>query len=126
MKADTPEAIHRLFEQYVNSADLASITTLYRPDAKLVDREGAQFRGVDEICRFIGGLLSVKPHFRISRTRALVAGDIAVLNSRWDLVGTGPDGARLEDGGWTQDIACRNPDGSWHLAVDNPYGYVYR
>lgn len=43
---------------------------------------------------------------------AAVAGDLALVHTRWSLEATAPDGAALR----------RQPDGRWLIAIDNPWG----
>jgi ketosteroid isomerase-like protein len=42
--------------------------------------------------------------------------------SRWTLTGSRQDGSPLEMTGQTSDVVRRQADGSWRLAIDNPFG----
>ncbi len=53
----------------------------------------------------------------------LAAADVALLVARWTLKGTDQTtGQAVELTGQTSDVVRRQPDGSWLLVIDNPYG----
>ncbi len=124
MQPVRPEAIHELFEEYVNDGDLECVADLYEPDAVLVERDGKMVSGATAIKKYLGGLFSMKPRIRIHPTGMIDAEDIAVLVSEWEMTCTGPDGSSISDSGRTYDIARRQEDGTWRIAVDNPWGAV--
>ena len=49
-------------------------------------------------------------------------GDIALLRAEVHLVGTAPDGIRVEINNHTAEVVRRQPDGSWLYTIDHPYG----
>ena len=53
---------------------------------------------------------------------ALVHGDIALLRAKVHLVGTAPNGERVEINNHTAEVVRRQPDGSWLYILDHPYG----
>ena len=54
--------------------------------------------------------------------KVLFAGDTALVANRWSLEGTGIDGEPLRMGGTSADVVRRQPDGSWRIAIDDPWG----
>lgn len=52
--------------------------------------------------------------------RIITAGDLARSLASWTLDGTGPDGP-IQMTGTTSDVFRRQPDGSWKVAIDNPW-----
>ena len=52
----------------------------------------------------------------------LVTGDLALLINEWTMQATGPDGSPVQLTATTSDVVRRQPDGSWRVAIDNPYG----
>jgi len=49
-------------------------------------------------------------------------GGIALTHSDWTLTGTAPDGSTVNMGGKSADVMRRQPDGTWLLIIDNPFG----
>ena len=68
-------------------------------------------------------MFAEKPKFELQFGKAIEAGDdLAFLLSRWTVTGTGQDGDALGMAGQTADVVRRQPDGSWRIAIDNPFG----
>ena len=117
----TPTELHQQLATAFNAHDLDGLLALYEPDALLVTRPGRSVRGTEEVAKAFTAILALRPTFLIRTGTVLEAGDLALLHSTWELAGTGPDGAPVENSGQGADIARRQADGSWLLAVDNAY-----
>jgi hypothetical protein len=50
-----------------------------------------------------------------------LAGDTAVTYNDWTGVMTGPDGAKIEMAGKAIEVCRRQPDGTWRVAIDDPF-----
>jgi uncharacterized protein (TIGR02246 family) len=116
-----PEAVHRLFEQYVNKAAIDEALALYDADAVMVERDGKLVIGLNAIREHLAGLLAIRPRITIRHRTTIRAGKIAVLISDWELEAVGPNDEAIRDGGRTYDIVRQQEDGNWLLAVDNPW-----
>jgi ketosteroid isomerase-like protein len=55
-------------------------------------------------------------------TRVLEVGDLALVTTVWSYLGTGPDGQTQQLAARSADVLRRQPDGSWRLVIDNPWG----
>ncbi len=117
-----PESVLDLFEVLVNRGDIEGLVALYEPAAALVERDGRIVKGARAIQDHLIGLLSVKPKMGMRHVLTLDAGDVAVVVSKWQMDGVGSDGAPVTDKGQTYDVVRRQPDGSWRIVVDNPWG----
>lgn len=100
MPARNPEDLHRLFAAALNAGDRDALMSLYAPDATLVPQPGQAVTGTAAIREAL---------------------DLALLYSSWVLRGTGPDGTPVEMTGRGTEVARRQADGTWRLALDNPY-----
>ena len=125
--ASTPEEVHRLFAESFDAGDVDAVVELYEPNATLLFQPGEEpARGTEAIRQALGGFLSMfsgKPKFDLEVGKVLQAGDdLALVISRWTLRGNGQNGEPLEMSGQTADVVRRQPDGSWRVAIDNPYG----
>jgi uncharacterized protein (TIGR02246 family) len=123
MGAQSPEAVHHLFMEAFNRGDLDGLMALYEPGATLVSQPGQTATGVQAIKQALSGFLAVKGVMDIQLKKVLRAGDLAQILSIWTLKGTGPDGMPLKLNGQTTDVVRRQSDGSWRLAIDNPYAF---
>lgn len=122
MLATSPEAVHAHWLDGVNRGDLEGLATLYDPDAAYVVRPGETVVGEAAVREALAGLLALQPRATLEPLFVVRTGDLALLISRWRLTGTGPDGAAVDLGGKTGDVARRQGDGTWRYAIDNPWG----
>jgi len=122
MAAREPGDIHRLFAESFRAGDLDGLMRLYEPDAVSQPRSGDLIRGKKAIRGAFERFLAMKGKFDLQPRRVIASNDVALLISKWMLAGTGPDGAPVTVAGEATDVARRQPDGTWLLAIDNPYG----
>jgi uncharacterized protein (TIGR02246 family) len=122
MPAHTPEEVQRLWAGAFSAHDLKALLALYEPDATLIPQPGQVVTGTEAIREGLSGFLALKPKFDLEFKKAFQAGDIALLFSDWTLSGTDPEGNAIEMAGRTSDVARRQPDGSWLVVIDDPYG----
>ncbi len=120
-RARTPEELHRLWADYFVAGDLDGLLSLYEPEAALVAQTGAFVTGRHAIREVLARFLALRRTFEIEIGRAIRSGDIALLASSWKLEGE-LRGEPYETTGRTADVARRQPDGSWLLVIDSPYG----
>ena len=127
MAAGTPEEVHRLWAQAFDEGDVDAVVALYEPSATLVFQPGEEpARGTEAIREALDGMLSMfegKPKFDLRFGKAFEAGeDLALVLSTWTMSGSAKDGSPIEMSGQTADVVRRQADGSWRVAIDNPFG----
>ena len=122
MPAYTPQEVHELFSEYFSAGDLEAMMSLYEPDAVMVQQSGPSLNGVEAIQANLAGVLALKGQMILTVARMIQSGDIALLLSRWTVLGTDPRGGAVELTGQTSDVVRRQADGTWLLIIDNPYG----
>lgn len=122
MTARQPEDVLRLFSEAFAARDLEGLVGLYEPEAVLVPQPGVVATGHQAIREALGGLLAIKGPLRTEIRSTFRTGDLALVISEWSLVGTAPDGSAVELGGKASDVLRRQPDGTWRVAIDNPFG----
>jgi ketosteroid isomerase-like protein len=120
-KARTSEDLHRLWGEYFVAGDLDGLVSLYEPDAAFVAQSGAFVTGLRAIREVLARFIETRRKFRLEVGRAIQTGDLALLVSSWKLEGE-LRGEPYETTGRTADVARRQPDGSWLLVIDSPYG----
>jgi uncharacterized protein (TIGR02246 family) len=95
---------------------------LYEADATFAPSPGETVSGDAAIRQALQGLLAIEPRMTGQIEKVLVAGDTAFVANRWSLRGTSPDGDPIELGGTSADVLRRQADGSWKIAIDDPWG----
>ncbi len=126
MPARTPEEVPRLWAETFSAGDLDALVALYEEeDAILVPQPGEAVTGIDGIREALSAFLATEPTFNLEVRKVLQAGDLALSFADWTLSGTGPDGEPIELAAQTSDVLRRQPDGSWRIVIDNPYGSAH-
>jgi uncharacterized protein (TIGR02246 family) len=117
-----PEDIHQQFAEAVNAGDVDALMALFEPDATVIEQTGERTEGVDRIREHLEQLVALRPVMKIEASRAYRKGDLALLSSRWTATATAPDGTPVTMEFHGSEIAHRQPEGSWRLMLDNPWG----
>ena len=106
----------------INKGDMDAAMGLYELDAVIVAQPGNIARGRDTVRTALAGFIALKPALKSEAHQVVEAGNLALFCSKWSLVGTAPDGKRVEMSGMSADVLRRQPDGRWLVAIDNPWG----
>jgi ketosteroid isomerase-like protein len=97
MSARTPEDTHALLEAAFNAGDLDAFVDVYEQDATLMlPPGGAPARGHEEIRRGTEPLFALYPRARIEVVGKAESDGLALTLAQWTVVGTGPDGDRVD------------------------------
>lgn len=118
----SPEDKHRYFAEACNAGDADALLALYEPDAIVVERNGDRTQGTEAIRTHIARLLAMRPTMRLLGSSTVVNGDLAQLSSWWRCTVVLPDGAPTELEFHGSELDRRQPDGSWLIVIDNPWG----
>jgi uncharacterized protein (TIGR02246 family) len=122
MSDQRPEAVIERFSQLLAEGNLDAMVELYEPYATFVPQPGEIVTGRDAIRSALRAFLEVKPRMSGQIEKVLRAGDTALVANRWNLRGTAPDGSPVEMAATSADVLRRRPDGSWGIAIDDPWG----
>jgi ketosteroid isomerase-like protein len=123
MKATKAKHVHELFVERFNAQDVEGIIELYEPNAILLPPNSPEVvSGHAAIRDVLKGILALDGKMDNTIVRVIERQDIAILDSRWTVCGTGPDGTSVTVGGTTSDVVRRQSDGTWLFAIDNPLG----
>ena len=122
MPARTPEECDRLFGEHVNAGDLDALMTLYEPGGSLVRLDGSVATGHADIRRVLDRLVAMRPTLRLNVLKVVTNGeDIAMVYNDWTMSAKGADGASIERAGRAIEVVRRQADGTWRVAIDDPY-----
>lgn len=105
-----------------SSGDVAAALACYEPGAAIVVQPGVLASGTDAVRGVLEFFAASRATFAVSSRSVLEADGVALHLSAWTLRGTDPSGVLLDLVGRSADVARRQPDGGWLLAVDNPWG----
>ena len=124
---DRPEHIHAAFADAVNSRDLDRLVELFEEDAVVVAPAGEQGtgerrEGLEAIRGHLERLLAMRPTMTVLASAVHQRGDLALLSSHWRAVMNPPDGQSFPVEARGSELARRQADGTWRLAIDNPGG----
>jgi ketosteroid isomerase-like protein len=117
-----PEDLYPTLSAAYNAGDLEALLSVYEPNAAYVIKPGritgspAELRATLQQQIAVGGELTINPQsFTPSDDLVLVLGTFTLSGRR-------RDGTPLDRTARFADVLRCQPDGSWRIAVDNPYG----
>ena len=98
----------------------------YEPQACFVLKSGHAARGIVELREMFRATFSYKPDLKLDVRKIISAGDdlvnLVLAVVEWKSKAVSSSGEAKVWAGTATDIVRRQPDGTWKLALDNPYG----
>lgn len=121
MPARNLKDMHALYASAVNAGSVDAVLDLYEDNATFVTGPGTSVTGKPAIREVLLGFLAMKPTMRIE-TGSIFEGDpnLALMECRWELDGTGPDGSPVHLTGTSREVLRRHANGNWLYAIDDP------
>ena len=116
---ESPEQLHRAFQDAFNRNDLESVVALYEPGAVLAGVDGPA-HGTDAIRERYRGALANRPFIDVRTLGVNRAGNLAMLHGKWTLHEMASDGRSVRREGRNTETARRQPQGHWLFVIDNP------
>jgi uncharacterized protein (TIGR02246 family) len=114
----TIETMTRAF----NQGDLEGVLRTYEPLAVVVGQPGVPVQGEAHLRAMFADFIAAKAHFDFGGHEVTVAGDLAVHLTSWKMSGVAPDGSPLAGAGLSIAVLRRQPDDTWLMVIDNPFG----
>jgi uncharacterized protein (TIGR02246 family) len=122
VRATSPVQVIEHFGERLNRGDLDALLDLYEPEAAFVPEPGTLVRGLDAIREALKGFLALELRISGEIQSVVETGGLALVLNSWRLEGTDPTGGPVEMSGVSADVVRRQPDGSWRVLIDDPYG----
>jgi uncharacterized protein (TIGR02246 family) len=120
--ARAPADCDHLLGEFLAAGDMEAIVELYEPGAAFVTRDREVKVGRDAIRQAFADLVAAKPRLRSNVVMTLRNGDnLAMLYNDWTMSVRTPDGRTTEMNGRAIEVVCRQADGTWKFAVDDPF-----
>ena len=122
MAGHTPlQTVEQLIEAF-HAGDVEAALALYEPEGTLVVAPGNVARGAEALRTAIEGFIALAPTMFTDSYEIIEVKGLALYCSRWRLNGTAPDGSKVQEVGESADVLRRASDGTWRIAIDNPWG----
>jgi len=118
--ASHPAQLHELCQSAFNAADDEALAALYQEDAVFVTTPGSSLTGRAAIRKAYQSFWPMKPVMRLGTAPVIQAGDLALLEGKWVLIGASPEGDPVHITGTSHEVVRRQPDGTWLYAIDDP------
>ena len=121
MPAQHPAEIHNLFRAAFNSCSVDGVLDLYEEGAVFVTGPGTSVTGKAALAELLPGFFAMKPSMRLETVSVFEkSGDLALLEARLVVDGTGPDGNAVQLTGTSREVVRRQNNGNWLYAIDDP------
>ncbi|WP_298475982.1 nuclear transport factor 2 family protein [uncultured Maribacter sp.] len=104
------------------SKDIDGVLSTYEKNAIVMFEPGKPITGHNELRQAFTQFVNFNPNYTFSSHEVYISGDIATHIAPWNMVGTLPDGNKIEQNGLSVAILRRQTDGSWLMIQDNPHG----
>ncbi|WP_422351047.1 YybH family protein [Flagellimonas sp.] len=105
-----------------HNKDIDGIMTTYDSSAMVVFEPERPISDKRELKETFLGAFAINPKFTYSGHEIYVTGDSAVHLAPWTMLGTAPDGTKIEQSGLSIAVLRKQEDGSWLMIFDNPHG----
>jgi len=116
------ERVIERFAELIGAGDVDATLALYEEDATFAPEPRRTVRGTGAIRTELEQFAALRPRITGTIERVIEAGDTALVINRWQLRGTGPDGAAVEMSSRSADVLRRTPDAQWRILIDDPWG----
>ena len=122
---DEQKAVYSTIEKMVKAfetKDINGVLATYEKNAIVMFEPGKPLSGHDNLKQAFSEFVKFNPKYTFKGHEVFIADDIATHIAPWDMVGTLPDGNKIEQSGLSVAILRKQLDGSWLMIQDNPHG----
>jgi uncharacterized protein (TIGR02246 family) len=117
-----PEDVYAALSAAYNAGDLEAMLSLYDPKAVFVIKPGRVTESPAELRAAMQHVIALRGRMSINPDTFTRSDDLVLVLGKFTLSGSRADGTPFERTSRFADVLRREPDGSWRIAVDNPYG----
>jgi len=118
-----PSDVYSTLLKSFNAGDVDATVACYESQACFMSRSGRTARGAMELRDVYRVTFSNKPQIKFRVRKVVPAGDdLALVVVEWRSKAVSSVGEVRLWAGTATNIVRRQPDGSWKLVLDNPYG----
>lgn len=113
-----PEEMHASFAEAMRTRDVDALLDLYEPEATVLLPDGAELTSTDARREMFAGLIAAGGAPQGTQRTVVVAGDLALTSSIYQLDSDPADGRPTSV--VTAEVSRRQADGSWRVVIDAP------
>ncbi len=113
--------IERMVTAFENK-DINGVLATYEKNAIVMFEPGKALSGHETLRQAFTEFVKFDPQYTFKGHEVYIADNIATHIAPWDMVGTLPNGNRIEQSGLSVAILRKQEDGSWLMIQDNPHG----
>src|SRR5215470_554205 len=118
-----PADVYPDYLKAFNAGNIEATLAYYEPHACFMSRSGRAACGADALREVFRVTFANKPQMKFHVRKTIPAGDdLALVVIEWRSKSVSAEGAVKLWSGLATDIVRRQPDGSWKIVLDNPYG----
>ena len=122
MSKVTPEEVLHSIAECINSGNLDSLMMFYESDACFASQPGQFIKDREGIRQSLQGFVDMRGELESKIKRVFQTSNLALVISEWLFNGTGPDGNPVSLASTATDVLRQQPDGTWCVIIDNPWG----
>ncbi len=106
----------------VSTGDIENILATFESSGVLMGQPGMSSMGTTALREAFKQFIAINPKITITSHEIIQSDDIALHSSTWKMLGKAPDGTAIEQSGFSVMVLRKQPDGSWLIVIDNPFG----
>ncbi len=118
----TPKEFLISYVEKFNASDINSLMRMYEADACFVSQPGRIINGLENIRQSLQSFIDMNGSLETKVKGVIQTSDIALVNTEWSFNGTEHDGKSVTITGKATDVLRQQPDGTWRILIDNPWG----
>lgn len=120
MRLESPEACSRRMAYCAAQGDLDCASEIFEEDAIFIHEDGTVVRGRPAIRETLADFIRSRPELEITVQRTIESGsELAILYIEWSYESVEADGTTVPNAGASVQVARRQGDGTWRLALDD-------
>lgn len=117
-----PKEFLRSYVEKFNAGNLSSLVDMYETEACFVVQPGQIICGLKNIRQCLQDFIALNGNLESQVKGVIQTSNLALVNTIWSFKGTGPNGKPVNISGRATDLLRQQPDGTWRILVDNPWG----
>lgn len=121
-KFSTPEDLLNSQVKEVNKGNIDFLMTLYENDACFANQPGQVVKDKELICKAFHELINKGIKLDARAKRVYYVDNLALLITEWSLNGRESDGTPINHTGNGTIVFRRQPDNTWLIVIENPWG----
>jgi len=118
-----PADVYPVYLKAFSAGDIDATVACYESQACFISKSGRAAHGTFELRKLYRAMFSYKPHLKLEVRKIIQAGDdLALVIVEWAWKAVLASGEIEALSGTATDVVRKQADGTWKLAIDNPYG----